>query len=46
MANLAGVEQTTVGKIERGERTGPSVKKVADALGIPMEDLIEEEEVA
>ena len=47
VAQLAEVSPSTISKIETGERAGPnsrSLRKVADALGVPMEDLILEEE--
>ena len=44
VARMADVHPSTISKIERGERLGPSLRKVAEALGVPMEELITEEE--
>ncbi len=46
LARMADVHPSTVSKIEAGDRAGPSVHKVAEALGVPMEELITEEEIA
>ena len=42
LADKAGVPVRTIGRIERGEvdvRLG-TLKKIADALGVPMRDLV------
>lgn len=48
LAKEIGEHPSTVSRIERGENQNPeTVKKIADALGIPMEELVllDEEEV-
>ena len=42
LADMAGVPVRTIGRIERGEvdvRLG-TLKKIADALGVPLRDLV------
>lgn len=45
LAELTGLDQTTISLLERGERqpTLPTLYKLADALGTTIEDLIENE---
>lgn len=41
LAELIHVDPSTIGRVERGEFTKPqTVKKMADALGVDMEDLL------
>ena len=42
LAQVAGVDQTTISDLERGENTNPSwetVKRISDALGVTPEEL-------
>ena len=45
-ARLAGVGQRTLTRLESGERPPymPTVTKIARAYGVPVEELVEEEE--
>jgi transcriptional regulator with XRE-family HTH domain len=41
LAEQADVDPSTVGRVERGENLKPeTVKRIADVLGVKMEDLI------
>ena len=42
LADLASLDRTYIGGIERGERniTILNLKKVADAIGIPLKDIV------
>jgi transcriptional regulator with XRE-family HTH domain len=44
LAALAGVDTSTVGRVERGENQSPkTVKRLADALGVEMDELVVED---
>ncbi len=44
LARRAGVDQSTVGRVERGETLKPdTIKRIAEALQLTVEDLLIEE---